>query len=139
MHIVRCGPWNHRLCPVPVPELRGGPDRTLRTVQGSVRVLSVLDLWFHGTVRDSVGSVAVTFRILPEGPEADLEEIKARIEKALDTSLRGIEEKPVGFGIKAIVAVAIVDDASGAMERLEGALMGIPGVSSVDTEDVTLV
>ncbi len=45
----------------------------------------------------------------------------------------------MAFGLKAIVAVAMVDDSAGGSERLEAALARIPGVGSVEAVDVTLV
>src|SRR5437762_13565487 len=59
-----------------------------------------------------MGSVAVTFRILPEDAEADLEPVKARVRKALGGALRDLKEQPVAFGLKAILAIAVVGDRS---------------------------
>lgn len=139
MHVLWRGPFERGLREIPVPELRGGPHRTLRPVPGSVRPLSLRGVRVHGPMRESVGSVAVTVRVLPSGPEADLEAIKAGIQSAIPGSLREIEERPVAFGITAIVAVAIIDDATGGTDRLEAALADIPGVSSVETVDISLV
>jgi len=86
-----------------------------------------------------MGSVAVTFRIMPEEADADLEAIKARVRKALGGSLRDLKEEPVAFGLKAIVAIAVVSDSAGGSDRLEQALAAIPAVGSVETIDVTLV
>jgi len=86
-----------------------------------------------------MGSVAVTFRIMPEEADADLEAIKARVRQALTGSLRDLKEEPVAFGLKAIVAIAVVADAAGGSDRLEQSLAAIPGVGSVETIDVTLV
>jgi len=86
-----------------------------------------------------MGSVAVTFRVMPEGLEVDLEALKSSVRGALGTAFRNLEERPVAFGLRAILAIAIVDDASGGAEALEASLSGLPGVSSVETIDVTLV
>lgn len=86
-----------------------------------------------------MGSVAVTFRIMPEEADADLEAIKALVRQALNGSLRDLKEEPVAFGLKAIVAIAVVADAAGGSDRLEQSLAAIPGVGSVETIDVTLV
>ncbi len=86
-----------------------------------------------------MGSVAVTFRIMPENPEVDLDALKGDVQRILENSFRGLEEQPVAFGLKAIVAVAMVDDSAGGSERLEAALARIPGVGSVEAVDVTLV
>jgi len=86
-----------------------------------------------------MGTVAVTFRIMPDDAEADLEAIKAHVRKTLAGSLRDLREQPVAFGLKAIVAIAVLSDAAGGADPLEQALASVPGVGSVETIDVTLV
>lgn len=86
-----------------------------------------------------MGTVAITFRILPQDADVDIESLKAGVRAALAGSLRDLAEKPVGFGIKAIEAIAVVDDAAGGSEALETSLAAVPGVGTVETVDVTLV
>lgn len=86
-----------------------------------------------------MGSVAITFRIMPDDPEANLEVIKSGVRKTLEGSLRDLKEQPVAFGLKAILAIAVVNDAAGGSDQLEQSLAAIPGVGSVETVDVTLV
>jgi translation elongation factor aEF-1 beta len=86
-----------------------------------------------------MGSVAITYRIMPEDATTDLGPIRDNIKRALGGALRGMQEKDVAFGLKTILALAVVDDASGAGEKLESALAAIPGVGSVEAIDVTLV
>ena len=111
----------------------------MRPMPGSIRRLSMPDLFVQRTLRCTVGSVAVTFRILPDDAEADIEPIKGRVRKVLGKALRDLKEQPVAFGLKAIVAVAIVSDAAGGSDQLEQSLAALPGVGSVETVDVTLV
>jgi elongation factor 1-beta len=86
-----------------------------------------------------MGSVAITYRIMPDDVSTDIDPIRDGIRKALGPALKGMQVKDVAFGLRAILALAVVDDASGAGERLEGALSAIPGVGSVEAIDVTLV
>ena len=86
-----------------------------------------------------MGIVAVTFRIMPDDVDTDLDAIKARVRKTLGDSLRDLREQPVAFGLKALVAIALVSDAAGGSDGLEQALASLPGVGSVETTDVTLV
>src|SRR5438132_11200265 len=83
-----------------------------------------------------MGSVAITFRVMPDDPETDLERLKTRIRERLTGSLRDLREQPVAFGLTAILAVALVSDAEGGSDRLEETLAEIPGVGSVETSDV---
>src|SRR5437879_4328950 len=102
-----------------------------------------------------MGSVAVTFRVMPDDPETDLERLKSRIRDRLPGSLRDlrgtpvafgltgalrdVRGQPVAFGLTATLAIALVSDAEGGSDRLEETLAAIPGVGSVETIDVTLV
>ncbi len=86
-----------------------------------------------------MGKVAVTFRIMPEGVEVDIDAVQSRVRSSLREKLKKLEVKPVAFGLKAVEAIVIVDDASGEMERVEAALGAIPGVGGVETTEVTLL
>ena len=86
-----------------------------------------------------MGSVAVTFRILPADAEADIEALETQVRKALGPALRDLQIQPVAFGLKAIVAMTVIRDSEGGSDRLEQALTALPGVGSVETVDVTLV
>jgi translation elongation factor aEF-1 beta len=86
-----------------------------------------------------MGNVAVTFRIMPDEAGTDLEAMKTQVRKALGTAFRDLREEEVAFGLKAVVAIAVVSDSAGGTDRLEQSLGAVPGVGSVETVDVTLV
>ena len=86
-----------------------------------------------------MGSVAITFRLMPEDATTDMNAIKDGVRRALGASLKGLQEKDVAFGLRALLALAVVNDEAGASDRLEQSLSAIPGVSSVEALDVTLV
>ncbi len=86
-----------------------------------------------------MGNVAITFRVMPEDATTDVASLKDHVRRTLGPSLRGIQEKDVAFGLRAILALAVVEDAAGVSEQLELALAAIPGVGSVEAIDVTLV
>ncbi len=86
-----------------------------------------------------MGSVAITYRIMPEDVGTDLKPIQEQIRKLAGPALKGLQVKDVAFGLRAILALAVVDDASGAGGKLESGLTAIPGVASVEAIDVTLV
>ncbi|HEY4705043.1 MAG TPA: elongation factor 1-beta [Thermoplasmata archaeon] len=86
-----------------------------------------------------MGKVAVTFRIMPEDVEVDLEAVQSHVRSSLREKLKKLEVKPVAFGLKALEAIVVVDDASGEMEQVEAALSRIPGVGGVETTEVTLL
>lgn len=86
-----------------------------------------------------MGNVAITFRLMPEDATTDMNAIKEGVRKALGGSLKGLQEKDVAFGLRALLALAIVQDEAGASDRVEQSLSAIPGVSSVEALDITLV
>lgn len=86
-----------------------------------------------------MGLVAITLRILPEDPGVDLDRLTDSVRRVLGRKLRKIQREPVAFGLVALVATAVVDDASGGSEALEIELVALPGVSSAETTDVSLV
>ena len=84
-----------------------------------------------------MGSVAVIVRVMPESPDVNLEQLK----KALKQTLPGIQEireEPIGFGLKALKLVAVVNDSGGETDAVEKALSGVPGVERAEIVEVTL-
>jgi elongation factor 1-beta len=86
-----------------------------------------------------VGSVAITFRLMPDSPETDVAGIRKSVQAALGPTVRGMQEKDIAYGLKALLVLAVVEDAAGASDRVEAKLGQIPGVGSVEAIDVTLV
>ncbi|MFA5346599.1 MAG: elongation factor 1-beta [Methanoregula sp.] len=84
-----------------------------------------------------MGSVAVIVRVMPESPDINLEQLK----KALKQKLPGIQEireEPIGFGLKALKLVAVVNDAGGETDAIEKSLGGVAGVERAEIVEVTL-
>ena len=86
-----------------------------------------------------VGVVAVTLRILPDGPDVDLTKLSGSVRTALGPRLKKLESQPIAFGLTALVATVLVDDDSGGAEAIEAKLARLPGVSTAETTDVSLV
>ncbi len=83
--------------------------------------------------------VAVTFKIMPEGPGTDLEEIRLGLRTAFEGALREVVERPVAFGLVSLEAIVVLDDAGGLLERSEQTIGALAGVSSVETLSVDLL
>jgi len=84
-----------------------------------------------------MGSVAVILRVMPESPEINIEDLK----KALKVKLPGIQEikeEPIGFGLKALKVLAVVNDAGGETDAIEKSLNQVPGVERAEIIEVTL-
>ena len=84
-----------------------------------------------------MGSVAVIMRVMPESPEVSLEELKKALRAALP-GIQEIKEEPIGFGLKALKVLAVVNDAGGETDAVEKTLNQIPGVERAEIIEVTL-
>ena len=83
-----------------------------------------------------MGQVALTLRIMPEGPDVNLNELKKSISAASD--VRQIIEKPIGFGVVMLEVLLVFDDKIGASD-IEEKIRSIKGIGSVESGDVTLI
>jgi len=81
-----------------------------------------------------MGDVAVRYHVMPEGPDVDLNAIKAKLHAL---GAREIKERPVAFGIKLLDVLFVMPDKEG--PAVEEKIRAIEGVSSVETESITLV
>ncbi len=84
-----------------------------------------------------MGDVACIIKVMPESPEVDLEELKKAL-KAKAPEIHEITELPIGFGLKALMVVAVVGDTGGQTDRLEADLSSLPGVERAEIVEVTL-
>ena len=85
-----------------------------------------------------MGGVAVIVRVMPESPDVDLEKLKSALKQKLP-GIQDIQEEPIGFGLKALKLVAVVNDAGGETDAIEGKLNTIPGVERAEIVEVTLM
>lgn len=88
-----------------------------------------------------MGEVAITYRIMPDSADVDLSELQ---DKVAETSrsvakLQGMQEKPIAFGVSAILIRVILEDKEGGPDEIEKALADIQGVQSVEVMDMTLL
>ena len=84
-----------------------------------------------------MGIVALTLKVMPEGPQTNMEAIKAAIKKEI--KVKEIREKPLGFGLKYLEVLLLVEDVAGGSSKIEEIISCIPGVASVEAEDITLL
>ncbi len=84
-----------------------------------------------------MGDVACIIRVMPESPEVDLEALKVTL-KETAPEIHQITEEPIGFGLKALMVVAVVGDQGGQTDRLEELLSSVPGVERAEIVEVTL-
>ncbi|KGK98074.1 elongation factor 1-beta [Methanococcoides methylutens] len=85
-----------------------------------------------------MGEVAATIKIMPEGVDTDLDDLKNKLEAVLPegSSMFGSEIEPVAFGLKALKVVILVGDLEGGTESVEEAFATVPGVESVQVTEL---
>jgi translation elongation factor EF-1beta len=79
-------------------------------------------------------NVAAQVKIYVEDP-ALLHDVKAGIEKV--TKVQKFWEEDLGFGIKVLKANLLLKDSEGGMDKLEGDIRNVKGVSELEVETVT--
>ena len=85
-----------------------------------------------------MGEVLATLKVMPDGPDRDLEQLKEAITNAIpeDAELHEIQEEPIAFGLVALNTQIIVDDGEGGTESTEAALSNLEGIESVQVTGV---
>lgn len=87
-----------------------------------------------------MATVIITFKIMPESPEVDLDLIEKKAKEMIlahagpgDTRT---EIEPIAFGLKAIKLTFIMDESKGGTEPLEEQINTVEGVQSCEVIDV---
>ena len=88
-----------------------------------------------------MGDVAITYKVMPEGVDVDLGALKEAIQGVASEygQVAGLEEKPIAFGLKAVMVTIVMPDKESKPDELEQKLEGIDKVESVNTENLTLI
>ena len=83
-----------------------------------------------------MGSVIVTFRIMPESVETDLDLLEDSVIKEIKP--QRLQRIPIAFGINAIQIIKLVEDKEGEMDKITEKIKKIKGVQEVEVTDLTL-
>lgn len=88
-----------------------------------------------------MGDVMIVYKVMPEGPETDLDRIKEDIKEIAEEygTFKGSKEEKVAFGLKAIVAKIVIPDEGGIVDEMEEKLNNIENIQSAESEDITLI
>ena len=81
-----------------------------------------------------MGNVMVTFRVMPESPETDLDKIKNAL---LKLGSKKVVTEPMAFGLNSVISYFIVPDAEGGTEELEKCVKSIEGVAEAEITEVS--
>lgn len=91
-----------------------------------------------------MASVVVTLKIMPTGPEVDLDniynesikQIKSFVDQKHKEGEIRKEIEPIGFGLKALKILFVMDESIGSTDKLEEKIKQVKDVESVETVDV---
>lgn len=88
-----------------------------------------------------MGRVFLKLRVMPSDVDVNLESIKNKIAniKMENVEIKDFAIKPIAFGLKALMILAVMPDAEGISDRFIEEITRIEGVESVDIEDMELL
>jgi elongation factor 1-beta len=89
-----------------------------------------------------MGTVAIRFRLMPEGPETDLKAVEAAARDcttSLGAKVLRVEVRPFAFGLNAMEMAVTMPDKQGSPEAIELALAAIEGVQSAEIVELGLL
>lgn len=83
----------------------------------------------------SQATVIVTYKIMPEGIEVDLNKIEDQLKSKFKP--QKIERQPVAFGLNSIIMVKVLPEVEGEADKLASEIEKIKGVQTVDIIEMT--
>ncbi len=88
-----------------------------------------------------MGKVMAVIKVMPDSVDQDVNKIMDGLKAALPKSaeVKGMQVKPIAFGLKAIIVAVVVSDTEGGTEPVEAAFAKVPGVESVTVDSVDLI
>lgn len=90
--------------------------------------------------RHSMGQAVVTFKVMPESPEVDLDSLedyaKEQIQEQYEPSELKVKREPVAFGLKSLVIQFTMDEEQGNTDDLEATMNDHEDVRNAETTDV---
>jgi len=88
-----------------------------------------------------MGEVAVRLRVMPDGVERNLDELKDSLVAVLPDNARfgAFDKSPIGFGLSALDIVVIMKDSKGGSDEVESRFTTVEGVENVTVVEVGLI
>ena len=85
-----------------------------------------------------MGKVAARMKVMPEGPEEDIDALQDRLEHALPegAKISRVDREDVAFGLVALFPTVVIPDEAGGTDAVEDAFGSVEGVESVDVDEV---
>ncbi len=88
-----------------------------------------------------MGEVGIIYKILPKDLEIDVNDLSKRIENNIKEfcNIKGVQIKPIAFGLQAILMFISIKDEENASEKVEQKIKEIDGVGEIDIEEMSLL
>jgi len=89
-----------------------------------------------------MGTVAIKFRLMPEGVEVDLAKLERDARAKVETygaKVIRVEVRPFAFGLNAVEMAVTMPDKTGSPEALEESLREVEGVQSAEVVELGLL
>jgi len=88
-----------------------------------------------------MGEVAAKLKIMPEGTDVDMNQLRKTIERVVPEGARvhAFAEEPIAFGLKALIVAVILAEGTSGTDELEAAVAKIEGVRSVEVAELGLL
>lgn len=84
-----------------------------------------------------MGKVAILLRIMPENADLSIDALKQTLEKTVHFQKAEIE--PIAFGLNAINATVLVEDAEGASDAAEEKIRKVKGVGELQVLEMNRI
>ena len=89
----------------------------------------------YWSIGDRMGSVIVTFRIMPVSVDTDLDYIENTLKEKIKP--QRIERIPIAFGLNSVKVIKLVEEKEGEMDKITEEIKSIKGVKEVEVIEVT--
>ena len=88
-----------------------------------------------------MGEVGIVYKILPEDIEINVNDLSKKIENEIKDlcKVKGVQIKPIAFGLNAILMFVIVNDEGGVSDIVERKIKEVKGVGEIEVEEMSLL
>ncbi len=88
-----------------------------------------------------MGQVAVLFRLMPQGPETDMQRMGEAVRGVVPqgVTVRGLQVKDIAYGLRSLLVSVVMNDQGGILQSTEEALAKVPHVESVEVMEEGLL
>lgn len=86
-----------------------------------------------------MGFVLITYRLMPESVETDLDKMKNEVELIINKfggKIEKVDKEPVAFGLVSLIIVISLNESITNLDPLEDLLRNVDGIESAESIDI---